>query len=103
MERRFRIDLTKIEGDGEFCCPACGLTISPDDFSGLAYRILDVKAKVDGRAEEVIVQCGTCGSIIYLDGFDLLEDSSCAEEYAGVNEHLSFGVDFEKTRQLQEE
>jgi len=96
MERRFRIDLTEIEGDGELYCPACGITISPDDYSELTYRILDVKTKVDGRVEEVIVQCGTCGSIICLDGFDLLEDLSYAEECFNIEERLSFQVNLEK-------
>ena len=74
MERIFKIDLTKIEGDGEFNCPYCGIRISPDDYSGFTYRILNVKMKIDGRVEEATVRCGTCGSIICLDGFGLLED-----------------------------
>jgi len=89
MERRFRIDLTKIEGDGEFNCPACGATISPDDYSGLTYSILDIKTKDDGGVEEVIVQCGTCEDIICLGGFDLIEDSSYSNEYSSAKEHVS--------------
>jgi transcription elongation factor Elf1 len=89
IDRRFRIDLTEIEGDGDFYCPACGKKISPDDYSGLNYCILDVKTKVDGRVEEAIVQCRMCGSIICLDGFDLLEDLSCADEYFNIEEYLS--------------
>jgi len=84
MERRFRIDLTKIEGDGEFHCPSCGITISPDDYSGLTYSILDVKTKADGRVEEVIVQCGRCGSIISLDGFDAFQDLGCPDSHFGI-------------------
>jgi len=53
--------------------------------------------KVYGRVEEATVQCGTCGSIICLNGFDLLEDSSSAGEYTGVKKYLSFGVDLEIT------
>ena len=93
MDRRFRIDLREIEGDGEFHCPACGVTISPDDYSGLTYWILDVKTKIDGRVEEVIVQCGTCGIIICLDGIDLLEDLSCPDECFNIEEYLSFRLD----------
>jgi len=91
MERRFGIDLTKIEGDGEFHCPACGITISPDDYSGLTYNILDVKTKVDGRVEEVIVQCGRCGSIICLDGFDAFLDLSFSDVYFGTEEYQFSG------------
>ena len=92
MEQRFRIDLRETEGNGQFSCPACGTTISPDDFSGLTYSILDVKTKVDGRMDEAIIQCGTCGSIVCLSGFGLLEDSSCAV-YFGMKEYLSFRAD----------
>jgi len=74
MEMKFRINLMEIEGDGEFLCPACGVTISPDDCSGMTYSILDIKTKEDGTLEEVIVQCRGCQSIICLDGFALLED-----------------------------
>ena len=66
MERRFRINLRETKGDGQFNCPTYGITISPDDYSVLTYCILDIKTKVDGRVEEVIIQCGTCGSIICL-------------------------------------
>jgi len=97
MEQKFQIDLTEIEGDGEFYCPSCGTTISPDDYTGLTYRILDVKTKIDGRVEEVIIQCGTCGSVICLDGFDLLEDLSCADECFNTEEYLSFRADLETT------
>jgi len=26
-------DLTKIDGDGDFPCPRCGIVISPEDFT----------------------------------------------------------------------
>jgi len=97
MERRFRIDLTKIEGKGEFNCPGCGTTISPDDYSARTYSILDVKTEVDGRVEEVIVQCGRCGSIICLDGFGLLEDVGCPVECFIIEEYLSSRADLETT------
>ncbi|MFB0503855.1 MAG: hypothetical protein ACETWE_08485 [Candidatus Bathyarchaeia archaeon] len=74
MERRFRIDLMEIEGDGEFLCPTCGAKISPDDYSGITYSILDIKTEEDGTLEEVKVQCRGCQSIICLHGFALLED-----------------------------
>lgn len=73
MERRFRIDLAEIEGEGEFLCPACGATINPDDYSGKTYNILDTETKDNRTVEEVILQCRVCGSIICLEGFDLLE------------------------------
>ena len=93
MERRFRIDLRRIEGDGEFYCPSCGTIISPDDYSELTYRILDIKTKVDGRVEEVIVQCTKCESIICLNGFDALQDY----DECFVIKEFNFQVDLETT------
>ena len=81
METKFRIDLMEIEGDGEFLCPACGATISPDDYSEMTYNILDIKTKEDGTLEEVVVQCRGCQSIICLDGFALLEEVSSDEGF----------------------
>ena len=75
MERRFRIDLTKIEGDGSFSCPTCGAAINPDDYSGMTYELLDAKTGENGTVEEVVLQCKGCSSIICLEGFGLLEDA----------------------------
>jgi len=75
MERRFRIDLTKIEGDGAFSCPTCGATINPDDYSGMTYELLDTKIRENGTVEEVVLRCRGCASIICLEGFGLLEDT----------------------------
>ncbi len=88
MERKFRIAFRETEGDGEFNCPSCGTTISPDDRSGLTYCILDVKTKADGDVKEIVVQCGKCGAIICLDEFDSIEDSSCSE-CSNAKEYLS--------------
>ena len=72
--KQFRINLTKIEGDGEFSCPDCSTTISPDDCSGLNYDILGVITLATGTVKEIIVKCRGCQSILYLGGFDLLND-----------------------------
>lgn len=74
MERGFRIDLTKIEGDGSFSCPTCGAAINPDDYSGMTYELLEIKTRENGAVEEVVLQCRECSSIICLEGFGLLED-----------------------------
>ena len=37
-----RLDLKKIDGEGDFPCPKCGATISPDDVSEETYRILEL-------------------------------------------------------------
>ena len=37
------LDLTKIDGNGDFPCPTCGVTISPEDESEDVYIILEEK------------------------------------------------------------
>jgi predicted RNA-binding Zn-ribbon protein involved in translation (DUF1610 family) len=63
----YTIDLAKIEGKGDFPCPNCGVTISPDDQTEDVYEIVDTK--VHGASlEELTIQC-KCGSKIRLTGF----------------------------------
>jgi len=61
------IDLTKIEGEGDFPCPSCGTVISPEDETGNAYSIVETKVKQDSL-EEIVILC-KCGSKIRLVGF----------------------------------
>ncbi|MEM1540208.1 MAG: hypothetical protein QXJ07_02350 [Candidatus Bathyarchaeia archaeon] len=64
----YTVDLTKIDGDGAFPCPKCGVIISPDDESEEIYQIVETKVKGDELAE-LILRCNKCGSIIRLVGF----------------------------------
>jgi len=64
----FTIDLSKIEGKGDFPCPNCGVGISPDDESDEVYSILETKVHGD-TLEELVIQCNKCGSKIRLTGF----------------------------------
>jgi len=64
----FTIDLSKIEGKGDFPCPKCGVNISPDDESDDVYSILETKVHGDSL-EELVIQCNKCGSKIRLTGF----------------------------------
>jgi len=68
----YEVDLTKIQGDGDFPCPNCGVTISPEDETEDVYRILETKVK-DQALEELVIQCNKCGSKIRLVGFVVLE------------------------------
>ena len=62
------LDLTRIEGNGDFPCPFCGIIISPEDESEEVYTIID--EKVNGEfLEELTIQCNTCSSKIRLTGF----------------------------------
>ncbi|MCS7095993.1 MAG: hypothetical protein N3F10_03285 [Candidatus Bathyarchaeota archaeon] len=64
----YTIDLTKIDGDGSFPCPKCGVTISPDDESDEVYHIVETKV-VGEELSELTLQCNRCGSKIRLVGF----------------------------------
>jgi len=64
----YEVNLTKIQGDGDFPCPNCGIIISPEDETEDVYRILETKVR--GQAlEELVIQCNKCGSKIRLIGF----------------------------------
>jgi len=67
-KRKYVIDLTKIDGDGAFACPKCGVVISPDDETEEVYTILDTKLRGE-ELEELIIKCNKCGSRIHLTGF----------------------------------
>jgi len=96
LELRFRIDLREIGGEGEFICPTCGATISPDDYSGLTYRVLRTKRKENGTVKEVTLRCGGCGSTICLEGFDLLEDIVCSSDRIQAGRLDGIGSNSEK-------
>lgn len=64
----YKIDLTKIEGAGDFPCPGCGVVISPEDESERVYKILSTKVR-DGYLQELRIMCNKCGSKIRLVGF----------------------------------
>ncbi|MBN1784386.1 MAG: hypothetical protein JW815_01420 [Candidatus Bathyarchaeota archaeon] len=66
------LDLTKIDGNGDFPCPKCGITISPEDESEDVYIIVEEKVNNDAL-EELVIQCNKCGCQIRLTGFPALE------------------------------
>lgn len=67
----FEVDITQIEGEGEFPCPKCGVIISPDDKTETVYKIVDTKVK-NQNLEEIAIQCNKCGSKIHLVGLCML-------------------------------
>jgi predicted RNA-binding Zn-ribbon protein involved in translation (DUF1610 family) len=67
----YRIDLAKIDGNGDLSCPQCGNAISPDDATENTYAILETKVSKQGL-EEVVIRCNMCKSQIHLSGFSLL-------------------------------
>lgn len=62
------IDLAQIDGNGDFPCPNCGVTISPEDTSEKVYTIVDTRVNGDDL-EELTIQCNKCGCKIRLVGF----------------------------------
>ncbi len=68
----FKVDITQIEGDGDFPCPKCGVVISPDDETETVYKIIDTRIK-NQNLEELVILCNKCGSKIRLVGFLPLE------------------------------
>ena len=72
QKQAYKVDLTKIEGTGDFPCPRCGNVISPDETTEETYCILEPKVNSHGL-EEVVISCNTCKSHINLTGFSLLE------------------------------
>lgn len=64
----YEIDLTKIEGAGDFPCPNCGVIISPEDESERVYKIVKTKVR-NGSLQELTILCNGCGSKIRLVGF----------------------------------
>jgi predicted RNA-binding Zn-ribbon protein involved in translation (DUF1610 family) len=66
------LDLTKIDGNGDFPCPTCGVTISPEDESEDVYVILEEKV-IDDVLEAMVIQCNKCSCRIRLTGFAALD------------------------------
>ena len=73
MKQNHRVDLTKIDGNGDIPCPECGIVISPEDSTEEKYSVLEPKVKNNGL-EEVVILCNSCGSHIHLTGFSLLQE-----------------------------
>ena len=68
----YKIDLTEIEGSGDFACPKCGAKISPDDQTQTVYSILGSKVNNDWL-EEIVICCHKCYSHIHLTSFSLMK------------------------------
>ena len=65
----YAVDLTKIDGEGDFPCPRCGINISPENDTEETYSVLGFHR--ENRAlKEVVIACKKCRSVIHLGGFD---------------------------------
>ena len=66
------LDLTKMDGNGDFPCPTCGVTISPEDETEDVYTIIEEKVRNDAL-EELVIQCNACGNRLRIIVFPSLE------------------------------
>lgn len=67
--KTFKVDLTKIEGEGVFPCPKCGTLISPDDETENVYTIVETIFGDDDSLESMTIVCKKCNSTMVLEGF----------------------------------
>lgn len=67
-----KIDLTKIEGKGDFLCSICNTKISPDDETEEVYTILEPKVK-NNKLESLLIRCNNCSNKLLITGFSVYE------------------------------
>ncbi|PVX27783.1 MAG: hypothetical protein CW716_00490 [Candidatus Bathyarchaeum sp.] len=67
----YLVELSTIQGTGDFACPKCGLVLSPDDETEENYCILEPIVKAN-QLDALVIQCQNCQSSIRLTGFSLL-------------------------------
>ena len=68
----YQVDLTKLQGEGDFPCPGCGILISPEDETEDVYSIVSTEVSGD-ELEELVIQCNRCKNKIRLVGFNVPE------------------------------
>lgn len=66
------LDLTKIDGNGDFPCPNCGVMLSPEDETEDVYTILNEKIN-NNILKELLIKCNACKCRIKLTGFASFE------------------------------
>lgn len=67
-----KIDLTKLDGKGDFLCPICKTKISPDDETEEFYTILEPEVK-NNKLETLLIRCNNCSNKILLTGFSVYD------------------------------
>lgn len=58
------VNIETVDKEGDFPCPNCGATISPDDETNDIYSIIETKIK-GSILEEIIILC-RCGASLSL-------------------------------------
>jgi len=101
MKAALKVDLTQIDGMGDFRCPRCGAVISPDDTSEESYKVLDVRSKGESL-EELVILCNGCGSTIRIVGFEGLSIQEEEQEPPVKPEQLKGKTDDQVLQLLQD-
>ena len=68
----YHVNLLKLDGCGDFPCPCCGVSISPEDETEYVYSVLEAKVRND-ILEDLLIVCNNCSNKILLTGFSFLE------------------------------
>lgn len=76
MQSIYKVDLARIDGEGDFPCPKCGAQISPDDETENVYTIMENIVGEDDCLESVVLRCNKCDSTLSLEGFAALSEES---------------------------
>ncbi len=63
----FNVNLSEIEGVGDFPCPKCSTVFSPDDLTKDVYTILSLQEN-DNQSASMVIQCNKCKNIINING-----------------------------------
>jgi hypothetical protein len=71
LDLEYIVDLTKLEGGGDFLCPYCRALISPEDETEELYSVLEAKVRND-VLENILIRCNICSNEILLTGFSVL-------------------------------
>lgn len=67
----FTIDLSELEGGGDFVCPRCRMHISPDDITEKAYNVVGTELNIKGdELKALAVKCLGCDAVIKFEGFE---------------------------------
>lgn len=74
MQSIYKVNLAKIEGEGDFPCPKCGTVMSPDDETESVYAVVDTIIGDDENVECMVILCNKCNSLIRLSGFEALPE-----------------------------
>jgi len=69
-EKEYEVDLRNIEGEGDFPCPVCGDSLSPEDESGKVYEIVDATV-IGNELKAIYVVCKGCKAKTKIIGFDV--------------------------------